>query len=407
MSAFYISGPLAFYYHFVRLWGIPPFYHPFDDTDTVMSALRCLRQGVDVIAANPCDPEARPFDYSPLWLALAVLPVTPAWLNGAGLLVDFGFFASLLLLPVARDGRAALALALAAVSSCAVLAVERGNNDLVLFVLAALAAVALGRAWGVRIIGYGLLLLAGLLKYYPMAAMAVALREKVGRFVFLTLASLAITGLFVAITWHDLSRALAIIPEGTPFGNMFGAVNLGAGIALDGHLPPVWPYAIRLALTGFAVFWATKRAGEPATRAALATLSARETHFLMVGALLVVAAFFTAQNIGYRVIHLLLVLPALLALRHAGPAARFRHAPKVALLLMWSELWRNRARWLGWHLGGKIGLGVGKYLAFAAKEAMWWWLVIVLASYVLAWLSQGPLCQMAHRLLGGKAAAEG
>ena len=61
--------------------------------------------------------------------------------------------------------------------------------------------------------------------------------------------------------------------------------------------------------------------GRPGLRHAIAGLGEGERAFLLAGALLVLGCFVAAQNIGYRAVHLLLVLPPLLALRHGGAGA--------------------------------------------------------------------------------------
>src|SRR4051794_16833344 len=82
----------------MSLWGFKAWSFPFLDTETVLSALRCLRAGVDVYAANPCDPLERTYDYSPVWLVFAAFPVTQAWIAPVGLGIDVIFMFSLLLL---------------------------------------------------------------------------------------------------------------------------------------------------------------------------------------------------------------------------------------------------------------------------------------------------------------------
>ena len=173
-----------------------------------MSALRCLRQGVDVLAANPCDPlEGAGVDYSPLWLVFAVFPMTEAWLAPVGLCVDIMFILSLLLLPAGRD-RVATAIVLVGLPSTSVVyAVERGNNDLIIFALAASAAALAGASKLPRMVGYGLMYLAGLLKYYPMLLMLTAMRERPRAFFAVAGCSIVVLAVLLVIGGHDLARA--------------------------------------------------------------------------------------------------------------------------------------------------------------------------------------------------------
>ena len=398
MAALYL-GAIALYRAIIIGWGIEPFAYPFVDTDTVLSAVRCLRAGVDVYVANPCDPLARVYDYSPLWMALAVLPVTRGWLVPVGLGIDLGFLASLLLLPAGRRWRDAVVIAAGVVSSATLFAVERGNNDLVLFALAAGAATLATRSAGWRMVAYVLALLAGLLKYYPMTVMAVALRERPARLVAIAVASIAATALFAALTWHDLTRALALIPTGSPFGVMFGAVTIPAGLAERGVLTGGQAAALRLAMTLACLlaggWWGTRAALE----AELARLDDRERTFLLVGALLVLGCFFTAQNIGYRAVHLLLVLPPLTALAATG---RWRAPSIVALALLWSEAWRAGSLALGAALGSPTFERLF-WIRWLLREGLWWWLATLLVACVVALLRQAQTPRWAARVVGGNA----
>lgn len=382
MAVLYLTGQLGIYFAALRAWGIVPYPWPFVDTDTVMSALRCLRKGVDVYAANPCDPELRPFDYSPLWMTLSVFPVTKAWIAPTGLAIDLSFLAALFLLPRVHDRRSAALMTLGTVSSGVVFALERGNNDLILFVLGAFAAALLLAGWGRRCLGYALLFLAGLLKFYPMLTMALALRERPGRFVMLTLLSCAGLAAFLAITWPDLSRVLAIIPTGTPFGNMFGSIVVALGLTKLVGLPEGYVPMVRFAMIALSLSGALVLGLQGETHRALASLTPRERSFLLVGALLTIACFFTAQNIGYRVIHTLLALPALLALRRFTPSLRFRWMPGAVLLSLWGEVWRIHGPTLGRYVFGSEG--VTSLSLWLAKEGVWWFLVTVLAAYLVA-----------------------
>ena len=388
-AALYVSGQRDLYHWLILHWGVQPFAWPFEDTETVMSALRCIRRGVDVYAANPCDPELRPFDYSPLWMTLRVLPVTHGWLNWAGLLVDLCFFASLFLLPVGRTRESTEKLAFAAISTGVFFAVERGNNDLVLFALGACAATLMLKGWGRRCLGFALLFLAGLLKFYPMLTMALALRERPGRFAALALASFAGLALFVALTWHDLSRVLAIIPTGWPFHEMFGSIVVGAGIMELAGLPRHDAIYIQAPMILASLAIAVRLGLQDRMGLALASLTERERSFLLVGALLTISCFFTAQNIGYRVVHMLMVLPALLAMRGFAPSRVFNWTPWAVIATMWGDLLRFGII----SIAAKTPLGADAAIltTWVVKESLWWFLVTVLLAYVAAFVSRSAV----------------
>ena len=377
MAVLHLSGHAGAYEHVIRLWGVAPFRFPFLDTDTVLSAVRCRRLGVDVYVTNPCDALGRVYDYSPLWMGLAIFPMTIAWLPPIGLAIDMAFLFSLLLLPAGR-GRAEMSLiTLGVLSSGAVFALERGNNDLVLFELAAATATLACRSQGFRLIGYSAALLAGLLKYYPMMLLVVAVRERPLRLLMIALASALVLALFMALCWHDLTRALRLIPTGSYFADMFGSVTFAGGLGTLLGLSPSAVAWLRATMSLAALAIGIRMSLQPRIVASIRALGEEERAFLLVGALLLLGCFFTAQNIGYRVIHIILVLPALTALGWAGRHRLFRATAIVAVALLWSEAWRGGrvmgAAWLSQHTKSQI-----LALTWLTREAMWWWLVTVL-----------------------------
>ncbi len=380
MIGLYCAGEQALYRGIIRIWGVDPFAFPFVDTDTVLSAVRCVQRGVDVYVANPCDVLWRVYDYSPLWLVVALIPNAGTWLNPIGLSIDIAFLFSILLLPVGRRWRDTVLIALGTTSTAAVFAVERANNDLVIFVLAVATSVLVQRSAGLRLLGYAAALLAGLLKYYPMTLMLVATRERPARFLAVTAGSLAIVALFLVVDGHDLIRALRLIPTGPYFSEMFGSIELSGGLSeLFG-----WPNGLRaglhIAMISLAITAGVIWGGTPDIRDDTKQLSRPERAFLLAGALLLPGLFFTAQNIGYRAIHLLLVLPSMLALRQIGHHRRAHsYTAGSVLALMWAEGWRHLISATAAH----IGMDVANFLyiiAWIAREAMWWWTITALVA---------------------------
>lgn len=396
MAALFATGQIHLYRAILTDCGVAVWPFPFLDTDTFLSAVRCLNKGVDVYVANPCDPLQRVYDYSPAWMVLTVFPMTIGWLTPIGLLIDAGFLLALALLPAGRTGRDTALITLGVVSSATAFALERGNNDLVLFALGAGAAALIVRSEKARWVGYGLIQLAGLLKYYPMAVMAVVARERPARFVAVAAASVVVTALFILGTWHDLHRALALIPTGFYGGDMFGSVEIGGGLQLKLGLPAGSATIIRLVACLLALVIATRLALRTDTVEALNRLTDRERTFFLIGALLILGCFFTAQNIGYRVIHLILALPALTVLCRTGLPFRFRAALPIALILLWAQGWRSAAERLGWHLGGK-NHSRAVWSTWAIREPLWWWLVIILLSLVIATFLASPTGRVLFR----------
>lgn len=386
MTALYATGRLVAYEETLRGFGVDPFRFPFVDVETVLSAVRCLKQGVDVLASNPCDPVRRTFDYSPLWLLLAKLPVTEAWTMPVGFFAVGSFIASLLLLPAGRTVLAATLIALGAVSSAVVFGAERGNNDLVLFVLAAIAAALGCRGPGLRLVGYAAALLAGLLKYYPMTLMLLATRERPGRFVAVAAGSLAVVLIFLATMGEDLQRALRLVPAGGYFGDMFGSSILAGGLVRQFGWSADSAFALRVGLSAGAFLVGGAIALRPSTRAALERLTDLERMTMLAGGLLILSCFFTAQNIGYRALHLVLTLPALTALARTAAGRLWAITAGTVLALLWAQGWRN------WFFSQEQGRPVF-INGWLLREALWWWTITMLIALVIGLLVRSEIGQ--------------
>jgi hypothetical protein len=390
VAALYLADAMPLYRGLITWWGVRVFDFPFLDTDTVLSAVRCLRRGVDVYVVNPCDALRRVYDYSPLWLLLARLPVTIAWLQPIGIGVDVAFLLSLLLLPPARSRRDALLTTFGAISSASVYALERGNNDLVIFTLAAVAAALACRSRILRCAGYAAALLAGLLKYYPMTLMALATRERPRTFFAVAAAAAAAVALFVMFEGHDLGRALHLIPEGSYFSDMFGSRTLAGGLQELFGLPALAAYLIHVTMAGATIVMAVTIGADVKLRADLDRLSEEERNFLLVGGLLILSCFFTAQNIGYRAVHLVLVLPGLVALMRTGSGRKFYRYGLIATVgLLWAEGWRHAV----FALSAAVPVLQARLDLFCwlVRELMWWWAIGLLATLVVGLLLRSPM----------------
>ncbi len=372
---------------------VHPFPQPFLDTRFVTAQVECWRQGIDVYARNPCDPLGRTLDYSPLWLRLPFL----AWSGSAtpvfGLAVDGMFLFALFRMPWDLRGAFGVIVAVGAVLSWAtMLAMERGNTDLLMFAAAVLFAYLSMRTATLRSIGYALILCVGLLKFYPLTLLALVVRENRRRaWVAGGLCAVVLLA-FVAFFHAELSRIGANMAS-SPFGDMFGARSLPFGVPLWFDHPrirdaagvyltldAVGPVMAKLGLTMLAlmsagcVLAAILFGRNPVLRDMLDRVDPAPRSLLLVGAVLCAGCFFGHQNIGYRATLLLLVLPALLVLVEvaAGNTSRlvFRSTGVLVVLVLWDGIVSRSTP--GWFI----------------MQMAWWWIVCVLLAIVVSLL--GP-----------------
>jgi hypothetical protein len=379
LAALFLSDNTVAYRAILSQMGFRPFDFPFLDMHGLLATAECYRRGVDVISSNPCDVLGRTLDYSPFWLVTASLGIGTSMTMRLGLILDLIFLGSVFFLPQAKSWSAVAVMSAALLSSAVAMALERANLDLAIFVIALLAAGWSLRGPVLRSLGYGLIMLAALVKYYPAIMLLLAWRERARFLLSLAAAVLAVGVLFVWVEGPMLLRALHNI-DTRQFPTTFSAINLPQGIA-----QLVAPDAASLArmlefvLAALAAIYAYAIARRGDLSGVLHSLPRRDRNLLLIGCLLILGCFFTAENVPYRNIYFLFILPALAESWRAGAsvAARRRLAllTGAILFLMWAPFFRRAVE------QGVAAFGLGATYGNAyvfLREAVWWWVASVL-----------------------------
>ena len=395
MAVLWLWGPRSLYFEILSFMGLEPFRFPFLDIHAVLAAAECQQQGIDVYLPNPCDTIGRPHVYSPLWLALAPAFASTTATPWVGLALDLLFILSLASVLRPRTSREIWIYGLAVLSPTTVYAVERANNDLIVFLLILSGGMLLTVRQPSRLCSYALFLVAGLLKYYPLALLVLLIRERRRAAVAL----LILLGIFLisfGIYFRlELAKALANIPAQSYFSDSFSAQNLpfGVGEILGGGFSPT---LIATSLLGALFAMAAAKTLRIVRLLGRHKLDCNETEMqlLAIGGILLGACFFAGQNINYRGIYFLLVIPGLVALHRSTEKTPLRqfHAQMIAaaLFLMWEEFFR-RALHAIVTLVPNRGLIYAEVCFWIGREFVWWWLVAGLAAIVLTYLHQLPL----------------
>ena len=195
----------------------------FLDLRSLTSAWECERRGIDVLPVNPCDPRGRPANYPSLWLLPAPLGLGDGATVPLGIGLAVLFFVSALAVAGPLTVRGGVLYGIALCSPAVMLGVERGNPDLFIFCLLTAALLALERGPALRVLGAALLVLATLLKFYPVFAWGVLVRRSVA----ITAALLAVVGAYVLVTIDEVRTILDIVPKEVLY-------SYGAGVLADG-----------------------------------------------------------------------------------------------------------------------------------------------------------------------------
>lgn len=378
------GGHQETYLALVRFWGIDAWHTPFLDLTTVLSWSECRHLGVDVYAANACTVFASTSNYGPL---LTHLPLTRADSQLIGILQSIAFLAAAaaMLRPGTRTEWITATLAL--LSTATLFALERGNVDIIEFLLVAAAGVLATRSARLRWGAYVLYYVGGLLKFYPFALLLQVLRERPRTAVTAGLAALGAIGLFGWAIRLQIATIRTNLPGFDYNCDTFGARALPYGLAdlLQ------WPEAVAmgvfaglLAAAAVAAFMLGARIRKEQPQI---DWSGPKLQYLTAGAIVMASCFLVQTNIDYRAIFFLFLLPGLFALKNAARTGALRWTFRLTIGGIVFCLWGEFIRRTLVHLSQDETM----LAFFVARELVWWGVMIVALALVFAFVRQSPI----------------
>jgi hypothetical protein len=340
-----ILGLGYMHYHDTRvMWR--PFTHsvlpkgPFEDLQTITFSIDCQRAGRDPYTSS-CDPLERPLNYPPAWLLLGHLGVSGSRNGVLGAILCGLMAVAMIMLFPTRKLFSGACVFVAVFSRPIVLALERANNDLVIFsLLVIVCAVApllksRMRAWFLTI---GVIVLT-CLKIYPIVASVALLKSR--RTILPAVGAFVVSGLAFGLT---SGRHITAAFRGTPVmvGSSFGIIPF---MVASGHLVhrdlTTWAtdnrvsdglLALLLLVVGVAIGLAFRSIVEQV----LPPLGDRSFRGLMAVSCAAIYLFIVGgASFNYRLIFLFGTLALLLESYDRGTA---RVAPFAAFIMFYIEL---------------------------------------------------------------------
>lgn len=375
----------------------------FVDWYAVTAAVDAHRVGIPVFEISPFDYFDRPHVYSGLWLELGHLGIDRFdGIYVAAALVFLSILLISILLRPSTNQEFVFALVLA-LSSPFLMAYERANNDLVIFLLiAGLVGTIRLKRFGLPL-GCALVAVATMLKYYPILAF-VPLVLHYGW----SLRTLAWTGGFAALALGQIFYAgelLGPLAETMPnpiYLFTVGGQSIFIDLGFPEHLAP-WASRILFACItmGVCLYWIRKSGNEKPT-----PLSHKQTLFLL-GAAIVIGCFVLRSGFIYRLIFCVFSIPLIYSFWQS-PSALYRNAAKLWCGLFLILAWMETLTFNGLNIAMILGFGGLSELVFIffypVNYGLQW---IFMSVYTLiacgiviqsGWLRQLPLIGKRYRV---------
>ena len=257
--------------------------------------------------------------------------------------------------------------------------------DLLMFVMAAVAGFLWLGPLRRQVAAYTMIVIAGLLKIYPLVLMALTLRERPRVFLWVNGVAAALvltTGIYLHSEIVKMGATLKIELNAEGGGDSFGAYLLPDAVArkVDVAIHPGLAVLSLVKLATFGALFFLSMAGWflcmvrwRDLQIALTRLPDAERTFLLIGAALISGCFFAGSNFGYRGIHLLFTLPGLLAMARMQGDMRVRRVAVQGCMLVLTLTWVGFFTWNGLFrqiLASWIGqFSSGNAAVFVARES--------------------------------------
>jgi hypothetical protein len=341
--AVFFAGLYLFDKNLMKLQGIPVLSPSFLDLRSVASGMDAIRAGYDPLVKNPYDPLGRTLNYPRIWHLLANLNIKASDTVplGIGIAVIFYLFVVTIIMPKINSRNAVLWVFLI-LSPAATLAIERGNNDLIVFILLCLALAGFKTNGKImNYCSYMLILLTAFLKLFPIFAFWSLFKEKRKTFWILSIFFSIMFLLYIGYSYNDLKliNSTTFKSIKSSYGNIVFFHYIQRYILdemlnmqpFPGTNLVAWVFTLLFIVL---TFWYFGKKLNPALYSDRSYITS-----FRIGAAIFVGSFLLGNNFDYRFIFLLFTVPQLSKWNLKGTKNLARYALWVTLISMWSITW--------------------------------------------------------------------
>jgi hypothetical protein len=318
---------------------------PFADLRAIASGAECIRLGYDVLVVNPCDPWQRPMNYPRIWSVPASWGLDQSHTVILGILFGLLFFILVFVTIKQLNYIEALFYALILCSPSAVLAIERCNNDLIIFILLSLSLLIMKNKTAIgRYFSYIRIMFAAILKVYPIFALITALKEKKRNFTVVFLSIFIAFGIYVVTNFESIILVSNATPRATrySYGGMviFDVIFRYFSSFYNSHTPQYFNqikfllFSLTIALfLLISYLWAKHTENLFQNN----KLNINQIEAFRIGSSIYIGTLLIGNNWDYRLIFLLFTIPQILA--RLKTQVQFESISGLALMVIILTTW--------------------------------------------------------------------
>lgn len=319
-----------------QLLGVPSMSPHFADLRVITGAATSITRGYDPMLSNPGDPWLRPLNYPRVWQGLAILGVNDRHTTCLGVSLIVMFLVGLLMAVHCPTWYETVWIMAAVMSPATLLGIERANIDLLMFFLLA-AAVSLAQRR--HIAAMCVILIAFVLKLYPIFGLTVLLSQSRRAFLVSVAAATVLAVAYVGLTLEDVLLIGAATPRGTD-------VSYGLNVArlkYSATVPLVTEYGGIIVATAIGVVVLLACTALRKEGSCNHDVPGSSMDSFRIGSGVYLGTFLLGNNFDYRLMFLIFTIPQLLAWSHAASQLTVRLA-RVALLGIYLSMWHMLIR---------------------------------------------------------------
>lgn len=297
-----------------HLWKIETLMPPFADFRLLPGTAETVQRGIDPRVSNPGDPYGRIYNYPRLWNVFFYTGFTQDDVIWLGILMLIFYYLSLISFPGKINSPALWLMLLLIFSPAAMLLYERGNVDLILFVITALILLFYQIS---PILSASILLFGAMLKVFPLFGLVIFLQKGWKSFWRIVLADVAGFLLYFMFSFSSMVAAWQTTMRGTVlsygtqvffahYRKLFTAyLNNRAFISHPSFLLNILPNLLGIVFIFIFLFKSMRDNPQ------LPTDSEKNLIAFQMGAFIYIGTFLLGNNWDYRLVFLIFAIPQL------------------------------------------------------------------------------------------------